>query len=134
MMSISRGTPETSHGTNITSRVWIRVRNICGICADLRRQSAQMQIFIGFELLLRDFYLILSQSEGIDPKSWFKLCGCRKGVNCEVRRKVIISFQQNPRLSEEDRAKRYGISKSASRNIRVKAGYKSYRLNTDKKF
>ena len=54
--------------------------------------------------------------------------GCRKQMSREVRRKVIVSLKQNPRLSDQDRAKRYGISKSTSRNVRVKAGYRSYRV------
>lgn len=48
--------------------------------------------------------------------------------NREMRLKIIRSFKQNPGLSDRDRAKRYGTSKDTVRKIRIKAGYKSYRV------
>lgn len=54
--------------------------------------------------------------------------GKRKATRAQTRVKVINSIKRNPRLSDQDRAKQYGISKTAARNIRVKAGYKSYHV------
>ena len=47
--------------------------------------------------------------------------------NQDLKKKIVRSFQQNPGLSDTDRAKRYGTSKFTVQRIRQKAGYKSYR-------
>lgn len=55
--------------------------------------------------------------------------GCRAGMkDRNLQLKVIRSIKQNPGLSDNDRAKRYGTSKTTVRRIRIKAGYEAYRV------
>ena len=42
--------------------------------------------------------------------------------NQDLKKKIVRSFQQNPGLSDTDRAKRYGTSKFTVQRIRQKAG------------
>lgn len=49
--------------------------------------------------------------------------GC---VDKNLNVKVLRSCKQNPGLSDNDRAKRYGSNRSTVRRIRIKAGLKSY--------
>lgn len=48
--------------------------------------------------------------------------------NKELVRKVVRSIEQNPRLSDSERAQRYDTSRFIVRRIRLRAGYKSYRV------
>lgn len=55
--------------------------------------------------------------------------GRKKGfVDKIAARKIVASIRQNPGLSDSDRAIRYGTSKSTGRKMRLRAGYKSYRV------
>lgn len=48
--------------------------------------------------------------------------------NKELAKKVTRSFKANPALSDRDRARRYGTSRSFVRRLRSDKGYKSYRM------
>lgn len=45
-----------------------------------------------------------------------------------LAQKIIRPIKQNPGLSDNDRAKKYGTSPATVRRTRIKAGYKSYRM------
>lgn len=44
-----------------------------------------------------------------------------------LAQKIIRSIKQNPGLSDNDRAKKFGTSPATVRRTRIKAGYKPYR-------
>lgn len=44
----------------------------------------------------------------------------------KLRQKVLRSVAQNPGLSDGDRAKRFGTSRSTARRIRIQGGYRCY--------
>lgn len=49
-------------------------------------------------------------------------------INKELARKVTRSFKDNPGLSDRDRARRYGTSRTTVMRLRSAHGYKSYRM------
>lgn len=52
----------------------------------------------------------------------------RKGfADKNLRNKIIRSIKTNPGLSDNDRAKRYGCSRSTVRRIRLEGGFNAYR-------
>lgn len=54
--------------------------------------------------------------------------GNHKPTKKELIQKIIRSVKTNPGLSDRDRAKKFNTSYSTARRIRLKAGYKSYRV------
>ena len=48
-------------------------------------------------------------------------------VNKELAKKIVRSAQQNPALSDRDRAKRFGTSRETARRTRLQVGLTSYR-------